>query len=306
MDNKYKYHLDTSSKKFICPKCGKKRFVRLMDDNNTYIGDDYGRCDRETSCGYFKYPNGVNIISNNYNNNPIKKETPIRFDSRVLSSQFARVDDNLFSFFAELTSPVKAINQWVLYNIGCYNDYVIFWQIDINGEIRGGKMIRYDKGGHRIKDDKPATWTHYQRVFNQYKTGIKLDQCLFGEHLLAKYPDAPVVLVESEKTALIMSAISHSGHIWLASGGSQMLKNSERTKCLEGREVLIIPDQGQYWNWKMVSQRLKCDISSACESFPSGNDILDWVIDNKELLTYENFRLQHNEFNENRSLPNGK
>ena len=31
----------------------------------------------------------------------------------------------------------------------------------------------------------------------------ELSQCLFGEHLLKKYPDKPVCLVESEKTAII-------------------------------------------------------------------------------------------------------
>lgn len=281
---RYKWHLDRTSHKAICPKCGQKRFVLYVDDSGTPAGEEYGRCDREQSCGYSRYP-GKEVSSNNtLTHTPAPKiTTPMRYDSRVLS-EFNRIDSNLFPFFASLVTPLRAMEKWQLYNVGCYNDNVIFWQRDINGEIRGGKLIRYDKNGHRVKDDKPASWTHYQKVFNPYKTGDKLEQCLFGEWLLAKYPDAPVVVVESEKTALIMSAIAHSNHIWLASGGSQMLKDSSRTKVLEGRDVLLMPDQGQYWNWHMVAQRLHCQIDNRCESFNQGDDILDFVLAHKEEL----------------------
>lgn len=61
--------------------------------------------------------------------------------------------------------------------------------------------------GHRIKDEampNRITWVHSLLK----KQGVlpqewELTQCLFGEHLLKKYPDKPVCLVEAEKTALI-------------------------------------------------------------------------------------------------------
>ena len=63
-----------------------------------------------------------------------------------------------------------------------------------------------------------------------------------------------------------------------------MLKDSSRTRVLEGRDVLLMPDQGQYWNWHMVAQRLHCQIYNRCESFNQGDDILDFVLAHKEEL----------------------
>lgn len=46
----------------------------------------------------------------------------------------------------------------------------------------------------------------------------QLSQCLFGEHLLSVYPDKVAVLVESEKSAVIGSAL-FPDYVWLAAGG---------------------------------------------------------------------------------------
>jgi len=53
----FRYELDKSSKKFPCPSCGQKRFVKMLDlKMGDYIGDEFGRCDRVNNCGYEKYP----------------------------------------------------------------------------------------------------------------------------------------------------------------------------------------------------------------------------------------------------------
>lgn len=53
----YRYKLDESSRKFRCPKCNKKRFVRYVDrKTDDYLPIRYGRCDREVNCGYFLDP----------------------------------------------------------------------------------------------------------------------------------------------------------------------------------------------------------------------------------------------------------
>lgn len=53
----FKYSLDKSSTKFICPSCNKKTFV-LYRDNETgeYLNPDFGRCDRENECKYNVLP----------------------------------------------------------------------------------------------------------------------------------------------------------------------------------------------------------------------------------------------------------
>lgn len=55
----YAYGLDTSSKKYDCPQCGHKACMVAYLDNETKAPVDvhqYGRCDRENSCGYHKHP----------------------------------------------------------------------------------------------------------------------------------------------------------------------------------------------------------------------------------------------------------
>ena len=78
----YKYHLDKTSNKFNCPKCNKKRFVKYVEtETNHYAESQYGRCDRETNCGYALYPYNNSIVSYEYVNTPpvkpsyIEKET---------------------------------------------------------------------------------------------------------------------------------------------------------------------------------------------------------------------------------------
>lgn len=56
----YKYHLlkyAGPSSRLTCPNCGRKRcFAPYVDKDNNIVGEEYGRCDHESSCGYVKYP----------------------------------------------------------------------------------------------------------------------------------------------------------------------------------------------------------------------------------------------------------
>jgi len=66
---------------------------------------------------------------------------------------------------------------------------------------------------------------------------------LFGLHQIKAYPnDNPVCIVESEKTAILMTAIL-PGYTWLASGG---LHNQHSEKCmvLKKHENLLYQDLG--------------------------------------------------------------
>jgi hypothetical protein len=55
----YKFSLDKGSKKFFCPKCNKRTFVKYIDtETGSYLNDEFGRCDSETNCGYHSTPKG--------------------------------------------------------------------------------------------------------------------------------------------------------------------------------------------------------------------------------------------------------
>ena len=259
----------------ICPSCGQKRFVPYVStaDHSTLAGAEFGRCDREQNCGYHKYPNGLN--SPEVMPREIPKEKPIRFYPSAVEVSPNSV---LFDYVVNLFGVRHAMAIWSRYKIGAIQSKTIFWQIDRDGNVRSGKIIPYLADGHRNKNDEyPALWAHKSRAFNGMYTGKELQQCFFGEHLL-KHDERPVIIVESEKTAAIMSELS-CRFIWLASGGSQGLKNDDKNKALEGREVWLLPDNGQYWNWKTIADEKGWQIFDAVEKAPifEGCDILDYV-----------------------------
>lgn len=282
----YKWQLRKGSKKEICPNCGQKRFVPyvLASDGVTPAGAEYGRCDREQSCGYQRYPDGEKMVV--AVPQQVQQKEMLRYVGKMNDTppiQFHLWMSEVLTF----TDALVTIND---YHIDGIDDKVIWWQIDRDGVVRTGKVMKYLANGHRDKSDTfPVTWAHkHRRLKDQFK-GEELKQCLFGEHLLTKYPDKPVALVESEKTAVIMSRI-YPDHLWLATGGSQGIKSDERLVPLRGRKVLLIPDNGQYWNWKRTADKYGWLISDALEKDApfDGADVLDIV----ELLNTQNNEIE--------------
>lgn len=273
----YKWTLRRSSRKEICPRCGQRRFVPyvLAADGMTMAGAEFGRCDREQNCGYNRYPN-KEIDATPCVTPKIEPQTPLRFHPAAVHVD---VQTPLFDYVANTFGVSHALAIWQRYKIGRDGRRTCFWQIAADGTIRAGKTIPYNPNGHRDKNDPlPAMWAHKSRTFDGMHTGDKLQQCFFGEHLLKENPTAPVVIVESEKTAAVLSELSR-GYVWLASGGSQGLKNVDKNKVLHGRDVWLCPDNGQYWNWKTIADAHGWSIFDQLEKAPifDGCDILDLV-----------------------------
>ena len=152
------------------------------------------------------------------------------------------------------------------YCVGCYKDgRVVFWQIDHDGIPRAAKLMRYEPDGHRYKEkhgEKNSTgWLYNQ---DGYRQECKPDEHtilkpLFGSHLLKRYPDAKVNVVESEKTALIMA--NYYGHpesqLWLACGGLKFLKIESMQPLIDqGRQVWLWPDKDGVKGWQDVADKL--------------------------------------------------
>ena len=68
----------------------------------------------------------------------------------------------------------------------------------------------------------------------------QLSQCLFGEHLLKTHPDKVVVLVESEKSAVIGSAI-FPDYVWLATGGKSQMREERNSVYCQGEPCFSFP-----------------------------------------------------------------
>ena len=94
----FKYKLDKSSKKFVCPKCGKRTFVKYIEtETGNYLTDDLGRCDRETNCCYHKPPKGkenktIEIIN-------IPKLPPTYHSLELVQKLFLNCSQNNFIAF---------------------------------------------------------------------------------------------------------------------------------------------------------------------------------------------------------------
>lgn len=290
--------------RYTCPQCGQKHcFTRYVDENGKKLDDSVGRCDHESSCGYHYTPKQF------FADHPDQKTTkdwredrPAWLDQVKPKELFFLPDDIVtrsirFNYDSHLITFLRTILDGVVieglideYRIGVTKSKAtIFFQTDILGRCRTGKIMLYDpETGHRVKDPKVpgrVTWVHtMMKHAGMLPANWELSQCLFGEHLLARYPDKPVGLVESEKTAVIAAGLMPQ-YIWLATGGKSAV--NERLKVLKGRKVIAFPDVDgfQEWTEKLTTfEGLDITVSpllqqnATPEDLEAHIDIADWLI----------------------------
>jgi len=259
--------------RFTCPACGDKHcFSLYVDENGDYLDEVVGRCNHESSCGYHYTPR--QFFEDHPFARPEWKENFFRIPQQTIkktvkkqlwtigadivkSSVNPAIDSDFTAFLTGLIGRKNTAKIVKEYHIGVTKSKdVIFYQLDTEGRCRTGKIMKYDrKSGHRIKDEKVGgkiTWVH--SILKQSADPLlrlpdrwELTQCLFGEHLLKRYPFKPVALVESEKTAVICSSFWPE-YIWLATGGKSQL--NDRLQVLKGRRVVAFPDVDGFSEWK--------------------------------------------------------
>ncbi len=258
----YIYHLEKyhgRNSRHECPNCHDKHsFAYYMDEQGNIIDKTVGRCNHESGCGYHYTPKEY------FHDNPEERKERMTYrplikprtipptdyvPTEYLLKSFS-FDSNLCEFLCGAFDAETIKRAWKDYGIGATKDKAtIFWQIDINGKIRTGKIIKYNaETGHRIKE-LGANWIHaVMKKQGLLPTTFNLSQCLFGEHLLTKYPSKDIALVEAEKTAVICS-MAIPEYNWLATGGKGQL-SVEKMKVLRGRKVVAFPDIDGFEEWK--------------------------------------------------------
>lgn len=331
METLYRYILEKGSKKHLCPNCRKKTFVRYIDTTvQDYLPEEYGRCDRESKCGYYlnPYQDGYATIeqkrqnensSNDYRCKKSRfKSRPLQYNwyysgimkqdtkpvfipdevfKRTLKSQ--QYEKNVFiqNLFYSIKFPfgidevTKVIELYRLGTIGKgYREgAVTFPFIDKDNNIRAIQVKEFDQNNHTtgtdflhsmiekyyIKDKKTLP-----QWLEDYNKQDKKVSCLFGEHLLRKYPLHPIALVEAPKTAIygalyfglpeLLEPINDrrktfssslyssffmgsANFIWLAVYNKSSF-SYDKLKVLKGRDIYIFPDlskDGNTFNeWK--------------------------------------------------------
>src|SRR5690554_2667202 len=288
-----------------CPNCKVKQTFTLYLDGNTGepIHPTVGMCNRAIKCGYH-YPPRQYFNDHKYNkpnSAPLQahtvrlKTSQRKIDCIPLSyvKQSVSFNSNFVRFLCKHFSRDKIEKAMRNYALGATkNQSVIFWQIDINGKVRTGKIMQYNPDtGKRIKHKSGAiNWVHnILKRRNPKYTNYNLNQCYFGEHLLKFYPNKPIAIVEAEKTAVIASMI-YTNYIWLAAGNLNGL-NIEKFKVLRDRYVILYPDAGCYEKWSKKSIQIKsqifCNIKTSSltekhatkDQTKAGYDIADYIIE---------------------------
>ncbi len=281
MNTEYRYKLEHGSRKFICPLCGKKSFVKYIDtETGDYLPEQYGRCDRESKCSYHlnPYKDGyAKAIWEQEHGNKIDRKPqlpkqqkkpqpkPVFIPIEVFKQTLSGYEQNVFiqNLLAKVAFPfeVKDIEKIVsLYRLGTVqNGYrkgaVTFPFIDVRGNIRAIQVKQFNEQNHTTGTDflHSIIEKHHTRnnkplpgwleAYN--KNEIKVS-CLFGEHLLSKYPHNPIALVEAPKTAVYSTLYfgfpeQPTNLLWLAVYNLSSL-NLNKCQALKGRNVYLFPD----------------------------------------------------------------
>ena len=188
--------------------------------------------------------------------------------------QRARVEPTLFQYCVGHAAVRQEWNHQE-------HHFTVFWQIDRDGNPRTGHYMKYKSDGHRIKEGYCTDWFHslvsrhwdeeekeftyeppypYPGIYDPDKQEARL--CLFGEHLLNKYPNAPVCIVESEKTAVLM-AIAYGNHqlqVWMACCGSSNITRERLAPLIaQRRRIILYPDRDGIDAWTQKARALNYD-----------------------------------------------
>lgn len=275
MEYRFQLQRGTALTKITCPHCKGKRCFRKYLDTEGIIQfpDTVGRCDHENHCGYHYTPK--QFFADNPDAKPEREKVhesqstiEISTSKQIMISKISFIDpsymqkslkayntNQLYSFLRCKFGEKKTNELFIRYNVGTaklWGGSTVFWQVDINGQVRTGKIIQYDSNGHRVKEPfSKINWAHSILKLEDFH----LQQCLFGEHLLTANPDKQVALVESEKTAVIASAYLPQ-YVWLATGGKGICWHEEVLHVLSGRQVILFPDLCATEEWRDKMQML--------------------------------------------------
>lgn len=303
--------------RYTCPFCGRKKcFARYIDvQTGEYVDETCGKCDHENSCPVVHYPpreffkdhpecsrqntwepyvvNGRKSVLCS-----AKKPTPY-LPVMVAQTEFfdihwaevaAERKSTFRTWFESLPFDNELIQQvFAEYYVGAtqkdtiinglnYGPATVFWMIDEQQRVHDAKLIAYTCDGHRVQG-----WGNSMRsICEKAKVGPQLEQTekvLFGLHLISRYPEKTICIVESEKSALVC-ALRYPEYLWLATGGCCNLQSSKLLPLMD-RRLVIYPDSGEYQKWMKRmkdSGHKQYTVVKMLEDYEPNTDIADVIL----------------------------
>lgn len=277
-----------------CPACGTSRcFTRYLDtDTGELLPDEYGRCDRETNCGYELSPytrpasGGLSYAiaterGERLPDCPVPTKPPtatpapvVSIPSDVFTASLAHYDRNALAQLLRqhfgMGVADELLSRFQLGTSSHWPGACVFWLIDEQDRVRGGQVVLLDETGHTVKQPRRhTTWAHTALAaasqrrgqapptwLADYEAHGQKSPCLFGLPQLAAAPATqPVALVESAKTAMLATPYLPS-YIWLATMGLSYL-TVDRLAPLRGRRLVLFPDAGALDKWQARADELR-------------------------------------------------
>ena len=169
--------------------------------------------------------------------------------------------------------------------------HTIFWQLDEEGKLRTGKMMKYYPPGHPQfgHKDKESSWRFdfihstlakhwdaekrefveeppypYPHLYDPSKQEARIT--FFGYHLMNRWKqkgiEQDVKIVESEKSAILMAIAygNHAKQLWIACGGIEMLTRDRLRPLIDqGRRIILYPDRDGIEKWRIKAEQLHYD-----------------------------------------------
>lgn len=283
MSKVYKYSLDTSSKKFECPNCTEKRFVKYVNnETKQYLEDKYGRCDRENECGYHMPPSGNGTIRTN-NAQPIPPT--IVFPNGKHEPCLNKHESPFHTFCKAIGISQDHIEKW---NIGTAGRYTAFGIFDEEGAFLNIKYVPYADSGNRMRGDKDYP---FYISTKDLKENEVYSRCFYGLHLYDSSKDT--VIVESEKSAVLASYF-YPNYNWLATGGNNGVKNDHMKPLLGAKtQIIYLGDNDKAgkdnsvvkWLKKIKEVNNRVRLIDAFPNEKDGYDIADYIISYSHEIT---------------------
>ena len=275
---------------FKCFSCGAKGGV--VDFLMNYAKMAYPDAIRYLGKKYNIETDGVDI---DYTPPPPKPAPPplptLELPKRIMAGGLLKVEDNTLVKWirtginwdvVQRSRIDQVLNHYAIGN--SQQGMAIFWQMDEQGKLRTGKMMKYRTDGHRDKQTGynfdwihsalsrkwvngeavyESPWPHPD-LFNPDEQEMR--SCYFGLHLLDKYKrkdvEQTVNIVESEKTAILM-AIAYGNNVkqvWMACGGIENI-NRDKLKAIidQKRRIILYPDRDGIEKWRIKCEQLHYD-----------------------------------------------